>query len=79
MMSTVPGTLSAIAERPLGGNYLDIRIDRQRAARYGINVGVIQEVIQAAVGGMPITETVEGLERYTVNVRYDRDFRSDLD
>ncbi len=79
VMSTVPGTLSAIAERPLGGNYLDIRIDRQRAARYGINVGVIQEVIQAAVGGMPITETVEGLERYTVNVRYDRDFRSDLD
>lgn len=79
VMSTVPGTLSAIAERPLGGNYLDIRIDRQRAARYGINVGVIQEVIQAAVGGMPITETVEGLERYPVNVRYDRDFRSDVD
>lgn len=79
VMNTVPGTLSAISERPLSGNYLDIRVDRQRAARYGINVGVIQEVIQAAVGGMPITETVEGLERYTVNVRYDRDFRSDID
>ncbi|MBM9615193.1 efflux RND transporter permease subunit [Desulfobulbus rhabdoformis] len=79
VVSTVPGTLSAIAERPLGGNYLNIEIDRQRAARYGINVGVIQAVIQAAVGGMPVAETVEGLERYTINVRYDRDFRSDID
>jgi Cu(I)/Ag(I) efflux system membrane protein CusA/SilA len=74
-----PGTLSAISERAVGGNYLDIAIDRTKAARYGINVGVIQEVIQTAVGGMAIAETVEGLERYTVNVRYDRDFRSDPD
>ena len=79
VVRTVPGTLSAISERVVGGRYLDIKIDRLKAARYGINVGDIQEIIQTAVGGMAITETVEGLERYTVNVRYDRDFRSDID
>ena len=79
VVRTLPGTLSAIAERAVGGNYLDIRIDRAKAARYGINVGAIQEIIQTAVGGMAVTETVEGLERYSVNVRYDRDFRSDPD
>jgi Cu(I)/Ag(I) efflux system membrane protein CusA/SilA len=75
----VPGTLSAVAERTVGGSYLDIHIDRPAAARYGINVGTIQEVIQSAVGGMNVGETVEGLERYPISVRYDRDFRSDLD
>jgi len=79
VVRTVPGTLSAISERAVGGKYLDIQIDRLKAARYGINVGTIQEIIQTAVGGMAITETVEGLERYPVNVRYDRDFRSDID
>ncbi|MFZ5798239.1 MAG: efflux RND transporter permease subunit [Desulfobulbaceae bacterium] len=79
VVSTVPGTLSAIAERSVGGYYIDYRIDRQAAARYGIAVADIQEIIQTAVGGMSVTETVEGLERYSVNVRYDRDFRSDLD
>jgi Cu(I)/Ag(I) efflux system membrane protein CusA/SilA len=79
LVRTLPGTLSAIAERAVGGSYLDIRIDRAKAARYGINVGTIQEIIQTAVGGMAVTETVEGLERYSVNVRYDRDFRSDPD
>ncbi|MDO3379907.1 efflux RND transporter permease subunit [Geoalkalibacter halelectricus] len=73
----LPGTLSAIAERTVGGYYLDIDIDRRAAARYGINVGDIQDVVQAAIGGMNISETVEGLERYPINVRYDRDFRSD--
>ncbi|MFH0783578.1 MAG: CusA/CzcA family heavy metal efflux RND transporter [Pseudomonadota bacterium] len=79
VVRTVPGTLSAIAERAVGGSYLDIRIDRLSAARYGINVGTIQEIIQTAVGGMSISETVEGLERYPISVRYDRDFRSDID
>ena len=79
VVRTVPGTLSAIAERAVGGFYLDIDINRQAASRYGINVGDIQNVIQTAVGGMNITETVEGLERYPINVRYDRDFRSDPD
>jgi copper/silver efflux system protein len=74
----LPGTLSAIAERAVGGSYLDFDIDRLAAARYGIQVGDIQAVIQAALGGMTVTETVEGLERYPVSLRYDRDFRSDL-
>ncbi len=77
IVRTVPGTLSAISERTVGGSYLDIHIDRAAAARYGINVGTIQEIIQTAVGGMSISETVEGLERYPISVRYDRDFRSD--
>jgi copper/silver efflux system protein len=79
VVRTVPGTLSAIAERTVGGFFIDIDIDRQAASRYGVNVGDIQEVIQSAIGGMNITETVEGLERYPVSVRYDRDFRSDPD
>jgi Cu(I)/Ag(I) efflux system membrane protein CusA/SilA len=73
----LPGTLSAIAERAVGGFYLDIDINRLVAARYGIQVGDIQMVIQSALGGMAITQTVEGLERYSVSLRYDRDFRSD--
>jgi Cu(I)/Ag(I) efflux system membrane protein CusA/SilA len=78
VMRTVPGTLSAIAERTVGGYYLDFDIDRLAAARYGIQVGDIQNVIQAAAGGMMVTQTVEGLERYPVTLRYNRDFRSDL-
>ncbi len=78
VVRALPGTLSAISERTVGGRYLDIHIDRLSAARYGINVGTIQEVIQTAVGGMAVGETVEGLERYPISVRYDRDFRSDL-
>mgnify|MGYP000901107764 CR=1 FL=1 len=75
----LPGTLSAISERTLGGRYLDIAIDRLAAARYGIGVGAIQEVIRTAVGGMAVGETVEGLERYPISVRYNRDFRDDID
>jgi Cu(I)/Ag(I) efflux system membrane protein CusA/SilA len=74
----VPGTSSAFAERPLGGNYLDVRVDRDRAARYGLNVDDVQSVISTAVGGMPITTTIEGLERYSVNLRYNRELRDDL-
>lgn len=79
VMRKVPGTLSAYSERVVGGNYLDYRIDRQAAARYGLTVGAIQDVIQTAIGGMNVTQTVEGLERYPVNVRYARDFRDSLD
>ena len=77
VIRVLPGTLSAVAERTVGGFFLDFNIDRQAAARYGINVGDIQDVIQSAIGGMNIGETVEGLERYPINVRYDRDFRGD--
>jgi Cu(I)/Ag(I) efflux system membrane protein CusA/SilA len=76
----IPGTLSVYSERVTGGNYLDFDIDRERAARYGLTVGDVQDVIQSAIGGMNITETVEGLERYPVNLRYSRELRtSDAD
>jgi len=74
----IPGTLSVYSERVVGGNYLDYEIDRVAAARYGLTVGDIQDIIQSAIGGMNVTETVEGLERYPVNVRYARDYRNDL-
>ena len=75
---TLPGTLSAYAERVVGGNYLDFKVDREAAARYGLTVGDVQDIIQSALGGMNVTTTVEGLERYPVNIRYQRDFRNDL-
>ncbi len=75
----VPGTASAFAERVMGGRYVEFEINRDAIARYGLTVGDVQDVLSVALGGMPLTTTVEGLERYTVNLRYDRDFRSDLD
>ena len=78
VMRDVPGTLSVYAERVMGGNYLDFSIDRDAIARYGLTVGDVQDVIQTAIGGMDITTTVEGLERYPVNLRYSRDFRDDI-
>ena len=74
----VPGTLSVYAERVMGGNYLDFEIDREALARYGLTVGDVQDVIQTAIGGMNITTTVEGLERYPVNLRYSRELRENL-
>ena len=74
----VPGTASVHAERVVGGNYLDFEIDRDRIARYGLNVGDVQDVIQTAVGGMNVSYTVEGLERYPVNLRYRRELRDDI-
>ena len=76
VLRTVPGTSSAYAERVIGGYYLDITPDREALARYGLMVGDVQEVIATALGGEAVTTTVEGRERYTVNVRYPRDLRS---
>lgn len=78
-MKTLPETTSAFGDRAVGGYYLDFQIDRENAARYGLTVGAVQDVIQSAIGGMNITETVEGLERYPVNLRYPRDYRDDLE
>lgn len=78
-MKTMPETLSAFGDRSVGGYYLDFVIDRERAARYGLTVGDVQDVIQTAIGGMNITWTVEGLERYPVNLRYPRELRDDLE
>ncbi len=74
----IPGTLSVYSERVVGGYYLDYKIDRRAAARYGLTVGDVQDVIQSAVGGMNVTETVEGLERYPVNIRYGRELRDSI-
>jgi Cu(I)/Ag(I) efflux system membrane protein CusA/SilA len=74
----VPGTASVIAERVMGGRFIEFEIDRAAIARYGLTVGDVQDVLSVALGGMPLTTTVEGLQRYTINLRYDRDFRSDL-
>ena len=75
LLKTVPGTRSAFAERAVSGYYLDIDIDRVAAARHGLNVGDIQTVIAAAIGGMTVTQTVEGRERYGVRVRYPQELR----
>ena len=75
----IPGTLSVYAERVTGGNYLDFTIDRAQIARYGLTVGDVQDVIMTAIGGMNVTFTVEGLERYPVNLRYSRELRDDID
>jgi Cu(I)/Ag(I) efflux system membrane protein CusA/SilA len=72
---TVPGTRSAFAERAVSGHYLDIEIDRAAAARHGVNVADVQTVIATAIGGMTITQTVEGRERYGVRVRYPQELR----
>jgi len=74
----VPGTSSVFAERVMGGRFIEFTVDRDAIARYGLNVADVQDVLSVALGGMPLTTTVEGLQRYTINLRYDRDFRSDL-
>jgi Cu(I)/Ag(I) efflux system membrane protein CusA/SilA len=78
VIKTVPGTLSTLAERTMGGSYIQFSIDRDAIARYGLTVADVQDVLEVALGGMPLTTTVEGLERYGVNLRYSRDFRENL-
>ena len=75
VVKPLPGTLSAYAERVMGGSYLDFDIDREAAARFGLNVGDVQDVVQSAVGGMNVSWTVEGLQRYPINLRYPRELR----
>jgi Cu(I)/Ag(I) efflux system membrane protein CusA/SilA len=71
----IPGTLSVYSERVTGGNFLDYKINRMEVARYGLTVGDVQDIIMSAVGGMNVTQTVEGLERYPVNLRYGSELR----
>jgi Cu(I)/Ag(I) efflux system membrane protein CusA/SilA len=78
VLQDVPGTASAYPDKTVGGHFLDWKIDRLEAARYGLTVGDVQDVIMSAIGGMNVTQTVEGLERYPVNVRYSREMRDDL-
>jgi Cu(I)/Ag(I) efflux system membrane protein CusA/SilA len=75
ILRDVPGTTSVYAERAATGRYLDVDIDRVAAARFGLNVRDVQDIVSSAVGGMTVSYTVEGLERYPVNLRYPQDFR----
>jgi Cu(I)/Ag(I) efflux system membrane protein CusA/SilA len=78
-LAAVPGTRSAVAERLTDGFYLDLRVDRDAAARLGLRVRDVSEVVEAAIGGVTVSETVEGRARYPIQVRYARDFREDVD
>jgi len=78
-LKTLPDTLSAFGDKAAGGYYLDVDINREDAARYGLSIGDVQDVIQIAVGGMNVTQTIEGLERYPVSIRYPRELRDDPD
>jgi len=78
-LKQLPDTLSAFADKAAGGYYLDFDINREEASRYGLTTGDVQDVIQSAIGGMNITQTVEGLERYPINLRYPRELRDNLD
>ncbi len=78
VLKDVPGVSSALAERLTGGRYVDVKIDRDAAARYGMNIADVQSVIASAVGGEAIGETVEGLQRFSINLRYPREIRDSL-
>ncbi len=75
LLADVPGTASVYSERVAGGRYIKVDIQREKAARYGLNVANIQQVVATAIGGMTVSQTVEGLERYPINLRYPQDYR----
>ena len=79
MLRGVRGAADVFPDQIVGKGYVEIKIDRKKAARYGINVGDIQDVVEVAMGGRPVTMTVEGRERYPVRVRYARDYRDDVE
>ena len=78
ILGDLPGTASVFSERVAGGRYVTVDIQRDQASRYGLNIQDVQEVVTTAIGGMNVTETVEGLERYPVNIRYPRETRDSL-
>lgn len=78
-LSKLPKTRSVYSERVVGGRYINIKIDRQKAARYGLNIQALQNTAQAAIGGINVTQTIEGLERYPINVRYEQRYRDSLE
>ena len=75
ILKDIPGTASVYSERVAGGRYIKVDINREKAARYGLNIADVQQVVATAIGGMNVTETVEGQERYPVNLRYPQDYR----
>jgi len=79
VLADVPGTASVYAERVAGGRYVDVDIDRKRASRHGLNINDIHDVVRTAIGGMNVTQTVEGRERYPVNLRYPQRVRDSVE
>jgi Cu(I)/Ag(I) efflux system membrane protein CusA/SilA len=79
VVKPVAGVTSALAERLTGGRYIDVDIQREQAARYGLNIADVQSVVSSAIGGMNVGETIEGLQRFPINVRYPRELRDSLD
>jgi len=79
VLEPVPGTASVYSERVAGGRYVDVDIDRARASRYGLNIDDVQDIVRTAVGGINVTQTVEGLERYPVNLRYPQRVRDSVE
>src|SRR5690606_14282370 len=75
LLQRVPGTASVYSERVTGGRYIKVDIQRENAARYGLNIADVQQVIATAIGGMNVAQTIEGLERYPINLRYPQDYR----
>ena len=78
-VKNVPGVSSALAERLTGGRYIDVNIDRDAAARFGMNIADVQSVVSSAIGGENIGETVEGLQRFPINLRYPRELRDSVE
>jgi Cu(I)/Ag(I) efflux system membrane protein CusA/SilA len=76
VLKDVPGTASVYSERVVGGRYIKVDIQREKAARYGLNIADVQQVVATAIGGMNVAQTIEGLERYPVNLRYPQDYRN---
>ena len=76
ILQDVPGTASVYSERVAGGRYIKVDIQREKAARYGLNIADVQQVVASAIGGMNVSQTVEGLERYPINIRYPQDYRN---
>ncbi|SHJ65632.1 efflux RND transporter permease subunit [Cycloclasticus pugetii] len=76
ILAEVPGTASVYSERVAGGRYIKVDIQREKAARYGLNIADVQQVVATAIGGMNVSQSVEGLERYPINIRYPQDYRN---
>ncbi len=79
VVKQVPGTVSAFSERVAGGRYITVDVDRLKASRFGLNIADVHEIVRAAVGGMNVAQTVEGLERYPINLRYPQDVRNSVE
>ena len=77
-LKDVPGTASIYAERVVGGRYIEVDVRREEAARFGMNVADVQDIVRSAIGGSVVSESVEGLERYPINVRFPRDYRDSV-